>query len=68
MVEQPKISMSKKPQKLKVEFLPAKLADNEIENNVLITQLMIIAAKIGIRDLRNNCAIIEGEVDYVKSS
>ena len=68
MVEQPKKSISKKPQKLKVEFLPAKPADNEIENNVLITQLMIIAAKIGIRDLRNNCAIIEGEVDYVKSS
>ena len=39
--------MATKDKKLRVEFLPAKPADNEIENNVLITQLMITATNIG---------------------
>ena len=61
--------MATKDKKLRVEFLPAKPADNEIENNVLITQLMITATNIGIRDLKkDNCVIIEKEVKSVESS
>ena len=61
--------MSKKNEKIKVEFLPTKPADNQVENDFLMTQLMITAAKIGIRDLRqDNCVIIENEVKDVESS
>ena len=55
--------------KINVEFLPTKPADNQIENDFLITQLMITAAKIGIRGLsKDNCAIMESEVNDVESS
>ena len=61
--------MSKKNEKIKVEFLPTKPADNQVENDFLMTQLMITAAKIGIRGLsKDNCAIMESEVNDVESS
>ena len=61
--------MSNKDKKLKIEFLPAESADNVTENDVLITQLMITAAKIGIRDLKqDNCVTIESEVKYDETS
>ena len=61
--------MSKKDKKIKIEFLPAKSADNVTENNVLITQLMMTAAKIGIRDLKqDNCVTIESEENYDETS
>jgi len=61
--------MSKKNEKIKVEFLPTKPADNQVENDFLMTQLMITAAKIGIRDLRqDNCVIIDSEVNDVGTS
>ena len=61
--------MSNENKKIKVEFLSTIPADNQIENDFLITQLMITAAKIGIRDLnQNHCVIIEREVKDVESS
>ena len=61
--------MSINNKKINIEFLPTKTADNQIENDVLITQLMITIAKIGIRDLRqDNCVIIDSEVNDVGTS
>lgn len=60
--------MSNNNKKINVEFLPTKPADNQAENDALITALMITAAKIGIRDLRqDNCVIIDSEVKDVES-